>query len=104
MDLQAHRLVPQTARRGQSVLRITSSSLLPLGAEEADRHAHHLRPHRPAVSEPTVQLLLTTVDALRDLLGALIDLQPPDTQKALADLQADLYQAVADFHAQQEGE
>ena len=60
--------------------------------------------YSPAVSDPTVQLLLTTVDALRDLLGELIDLQPPDTQKALADLQADLYQAVADFHAQQEGE
>lgn len=56
------------------------------------------------MSDPTAQLLLTTVDALRDLLGELIDLQPPDTQKALADLQADLYQAVADFHAQQEGE
>lgn len=39
-------------------------------------------------------LLEETVDVLRDLLGALIDLQPPDTQSEIAELQVRMLQAV----------
>lgn len=42
-------------------------------------------------------LLLETVECLRDLLGDLIDLQPPDTQERIAELQVRLLEAVRAF-------
>jgi hypothetical protein len=52
-----------------------------------------------AASEAQQSLLLEAVSCLRDLLGELIDLQPPDTQHRIADLQIRLLKAEKSYHA-----
>lgn len=49
------------------------------------------------MADPGEVLLLETVDVLRELLGELIDLQPPSVQDNIAELQTRLLEAVAQY-------
>jgi hypothetical protein len=51
-------------------------------------------------TEKLTVFLLEVTDCLRDLLGELIDLQPPDTQARIAELQVRLLKAVEALDAE----